>query len=230
MVPLSRWFKPPNEVFVNINKISVFDKIDRKDYDDMSESGFAGVKEFCAGDFIFRAGDPVCETGVVLEGSVNIESVDISGNTTIINNISAGQAFAEAYALCGTPLLGDVVAAVDSKILFLDMCKLLSSRNSSKKWYVTFLFNLLAVSAEKNLALSERIICSASKNARARVTSYLNFVSFKCNCKEFDIPFNRQQMADYLNLDRSALSKELGRMRKDGLISFRKNHFRIEGF
>lgn len=82
----------------------------------------------------------------------------------------------------------------------------------------------------KNLALSERIICSASKNARARVTSYLNFVSFKCNCKEFDIPFNRQQMADYLNLDRSALSKELGRMRKDGLISFRKNHFRIEGF
>lgn len=117
---------------MNINKISVFDKIDRKDYDDMSESGFAGVKEFCAGDFIFRAGDPVCETGVVLEGSVNIESVDISGNTTIINNISAGQAFAEAYALCGTPLLGDVVAAVDSKILFLDMCKLLSSRNSSK--------------------------------------------------------------------------------------------------
>ncbi len=90
-----------------------------------------------------------------------------------------------------------------------------------------FVTNLLSISAHKNLILSERGFHTAPKTIRGRVMSYLNSVSLQKRSREFDIPFDRQQLADYLNLDRSALSKELGKMQRDGLISARKNHFII---
>ena len=85
--------------------------------------------------------------------------------------------------------------------------------------------NLLSISANKNLALTGRSFHTAPKSARARIMAYLNTVSLQKRSREFDIPFDRQQLADYLNLERSAMSKELGRMRDEGLIRTRKNHF-----
>ncbi|MBR2807174.1 MAG: winged helix-turn-helix domain-containing protein, partial [Oscillospiraceae bacterium] len=85
------------------------------------------------------------------------------------------------------------------------------------------------ISAHKNLALSGRSFHTAPKTIRGRVMSYLNTVSLQRGSREFDIPFDRQQLADYLNLERSALSKELGKMQRDGLITVRKNHFILHG-
>jgi CRP-like cAMP-binding protein len=90
-----------------------------------------------------------------------------------------------------------------------------------------YIANLLTISAHKNLILSGRSFHIAPKTIRGRVMAYLNSVSLQKNSREFDIPFDRQQLADYLNLERSALSKELGKMQRDGLISCRKNHFTI---
>ena len=87
--------------------------------------------------------------------------------------------------------------------------------------------NLLQVSAQKNLALSRRIFNTSSKSIRGRLLSYLSNQAVLCNSKEFDIPFNRQQLADYLSVDRSALSKELGKMSKEGLIYVKNSHFRL---
>lgn len=86
---------------------------------------------------------------------------------------------------------------------------------------------LTLMTARKNLVLSRRIFCTSPRSVRERLLTYLSGQTLQCGSAEFDIPFNRQQMADYLNLDRSALSKELGRMRDEGLLSFRKNHFRL---
>ena len=86
---------------------------------------------------------------------------------------------------------------------------------------------LTLMTARKNLVLSRRIFCTSPRSVRERLLTYLSGQALQCGSAEFDIPFNRQQMADYLNLDRSALSKELGRMRDEGLLSFRKNHFRL---
>ena len=96
-------------------------------------------------------------------------------------------------------------------------------------WMMKFLRNLLNVSAHKNLTLSGRSFHTAPKTIRGRVMSYLNAVSLRKHTSEFDIPFDRQQLSDYLNLDRSALSKELGKMQREGLITVRKNHFILHG-
>ena len=94
-------------------------------------------------------------------------------------------------------------------------------------WAFQLFRNLLTISARKNLALSGRSFHTAPKTARGRIMAYLNTVSLQTHSRAFAIPFDRQQMADYLNLDRTALSKELGKMRNEGLIAFRKNRFEI---
>ena len=135
-----------------------------------------------------------------------------------------GQAFAETYAFCGEPLMVDVLAAADCEVLFLNTAAL-SRPHAEHSWQDRLLRNLLRVSMKKNLALSRRILCTAPKTVRGRLLTYLSGQAVQAGGMEFDLPFNRQQLADYLNLDRSALSKELCRMRDEGLLTFRKNHF-----
>lgn len=175
---------------------------------------------------ILHAGDRTERLGLVLSGSVTIESNDIWGNCTILSHVGPGQLFAETYALLPEEvLLVDVRANEDCCILFLKVGNLLQS--SSDTWQAAFIRNLLMVSAHKNLALSGRSFHTSPKSARARILSYLNSVALRKNASEFDIPFNRQQLADYLNLERTNMSKELGKMQREGILEFRKNHFRL---
>lgn len=118
----------------------------------------------------------------------------------------------------------DAVAAEDCEVLFLHTDALSDSRVPAEVRSV-LLRNLLAVSMRKNLSLSQRIFCTTPKTVRGRLLTYFSAQAAKAGGPEFDVPFNRQQMADYLNLDRSALSKELCRMRDEGLLEFEKNHF-----
>ena len=138
--------------------------------------------------------------------------------------MDAGQAFAETYAFCSDTLMVDAVAAEDCEVLFLHTGALSDSRVPAGV-RGTLLHNLLTVSMRKNLSLSQRIFCTTPKTVRGRLLTYFSAQAAKADSPEFEIPFNRQQMADYLNLDRSALSKELGRMRDEGLLEFEKNHF-----
>ena len=189
----------------------------------------AEEKTYNKGAGILHAGTFTERMGLILEGSVTIENNDMWGNRTILSHVGRGQFFAETYAyLPKEPMLVDVVANENCRILFLRIGSLHRSSLSDLPWVMTFVSNLLNISAHKNLALSGRSFHTAPKNIRGRVMSYLNTVSLQKGCSEFDIPFDRQQLADYLNLERSALSKELGKMQKDGLITVKKNHFRLQ--
>ncbi len=183
---------------------------------------------FSKGETIFHMGDLIHEMGVVLSGNVHIENVDLWGNKSILQNISIGQMFAETYVLCHEPLMVDVVCTADAEILLIDICALLQKENWQTSWYAKLHHNLFMCSLQKNLALSNRIFCTTSKTVRGRLFSYFSFQSVRAGSTEFTIPFDRQQMADYLNLERSALSKELGKMRNEGLIDFHKNHFSLK--
>ena len=108
------------------------------------------------------------------------------------------------------------------------MATLTDSRFSDKTWYKKILLNITKIAAQKNLSLSNRIFCTSSKTIRGRLSAYLSYMSVKNKSTTFQIPFNRQQLADYLNLDRSALSKELGKMQKEGLLEFYKNSFKLK--
>ena len=189
----------------------------------------AHEKSFQKGETLLIAGTITERMGLVLEGSVTIESNDAWGNRTIISHVGQGQVFAETYALLeNEPMLVDVTASEDCRVLFLRSGgRIQSLKNSLEPWALKYITNLLTISMHKNLILSGRSFHTAPKTIRGRVMAYLNSVSLQKHSREFDIPFDRQQLADYLNLERSALSKELGKMQKDKLIFCKKNHFLI---
>ena len=202
---------------------------------DLEEEEFCQLREcvpirccsYQKGEQIFRAGDKTREMGVVMRGTVHIENVDLWGNKSILSGAAEGEIFAESYALCREPMMVDVVAAEPSEIEFWDLKPLFEKENAEKSWHIKWTSSLLKAAAQKNLTLSNRIFCTTAKTIRSRLLTYLSAMSVKSGSTVFQIPFNRQQMADYLNVDRSALSKELGKMRKDGLLEFRKNKFRL---
>ncbi len=179
-------------------------------------------RDYQKGAVILRAGDPTARMGLLLSGGVTIESCDPWGKRTLLSHVGPGQLFAESYALLeGEPMQVDVCVSEDCRILFLSPAGL----RCAEPWAAKATQNLLSIAARKNLTLSLRSFHTAPKTVRERVTAYLNAEALRQHRREFDIPFDRQQLADYLNLDRTALSKELGKMRADGLLECRKNHF-----
>ena len=168
-------------------------------------------------------GDQIRELGVLLSGCIHIENHDLWGNKSILSQIDPGEIFAETYALCQEPMMVDVTAVESCEVLFLDVRLLQNPSYQSASWHGRLLSNLLQVSMQKNLLLSNRIFCTSPKTIRSRLLTYFSRLSVKCCSSIIQIPFNRQQFADYLNLDRSALSKELGKMQQDGLIEYHKN-------
>lgn len=186
----------------------------------------ASEREYVKDTVILQAGDVTDAMGLVLDGSVRIESIDIWGNRTILSHVGKGQVFAETYALVkDEPLLVDAVANQDCSILMLHIGRLGQGTHDAALWRLKLMSNLLTISMHKNLMLSGRSFHTSSKTIRGRVMSYLSSMSLHEGSDEFDIPFDRQQLADYLNVERTALSKELGKMQHDGLIDFRKSHF-----
>ena len=185
-------------------------------------------QEFKKGTFILHEGDRTDEMGVVLSGRVTIERADMAGNRTLLSGIEPGQFFAETFALFPQePLFVNAVAATDCDVLFFKLGGLYKLRASSEPWMLKFVTNLLAISSRKNLKLSARNFFTAPKTISERVMTFLKSVSVQKNSSEFEIPYNREQLADFLNLDRTALSKELGKMEREGLIEYNKNHFRL---
>lgn len=180
------------------------------------------------GDVILNAGSIVTDIGLVLSGSVRIEHTDLWGNKSILGITPAGGVFAESYAcIPNEPMMVDAIANEDCDILFINVpklfmpCSVCLSQNR-------LIQNLVMISAGKNLQLSRRSLHTSPKTIRGRLFSYFSQQVSAQGSRKIIIPFDRQQLADYLNLDRSALSKELGKMRNDGLIEYNKNTFEIK--
>lgn len=188
----------------------------------------AHEKSYEKEEVIFRAGDSVTEIGLVEEGSVNIVVNFYWGGSHIFGHIEQGRIFAETYAaIPGKELLGDVVAAEKCKILFLNMDKLLTTCQNGCAFHNRIVHNLIRISAMKNLNLSTRMMHTAPKSIRERLLSYFSEMAMESGNARFTVPFSRQQLADYLGVDRSALSAELSKMQRDGLITYHKNDFTL---
>ncbi|WP_343210456.1 Crp/Fnr family transcriptional regulator [Anaerolentibacter hominis] len=186
----------------------------------------AKYRQYAKGETILAAGIPVTSMGLVLSGSVRVENNDIWGNTSVLGNAVPGEVFAETYAcIPDEPLLVNVVAAEASKIVFLNMERLLTPCSRSCPHHSRLIRNLLTISSQKNLNLSRRIFHTSSKTIRGRLLSYLSFQAAYHGSRTFIIPFNRQQLADYLSVERSALSNELSKMQRDGILTVHRNEF-----
>lgn len=211
-----------------ISRTALFRGCSEEDILNMSERLDFRTGRYRKGDVIFAAGSIVTDIGLVLSGSVRIEHTDLWGNKSILGITPAGGVFAESYAcLPNEPMMVDAVANEDNEILFISTLRLFTpcpacvSQNR-------LIHNLVMISAGKNLQLSRRSLHTSPKTIRGRLSSYFSEQVSAQGSSQIVIPFDRQQLADYLNLDRSALSKELGKMRNDGLIEYNRNTFVIK--
>lgn len=186
----------------------------------------AEKKDFPKEAFVLRAGDTAESIGLVLAGTVLVIQEDIWGNRNILSKAGLGQTFAAAYACApGSRLNVSVVAETPVTVLFLNVKRILTVCPSACSYHSRIIRNLLGELAGKNLQFSEKLTHVGQRSTRSKIMSYLSAEALRLGTYELDIPFSRQQLADYLGVERSGLSQELGKMKKDGLLDYRKSHF-----
>ncbi|MCQ2433165.1 MAG: Crp/Fnr family transcriptional regulator [Clostridia bacterium] len=191
-----------------------------------------GVKKktYPAENYVFTAGETIEELTVLVRGALLVQRDDYWGNRSIINRILPGELFGEAYAIPGNgPMFHDVLATEDSTVLFFDVNKVMTVCSGTCPFHTRVIGNLLRALASKNRDLTRKIDHLAKRSTREKLIAYLSAESRKQNTPSFDIPFDRQQLADYLAVDRSAMSRELCRMKEEGMLRFRRSHFELLG-
>lgn len=188
----------------------------------------ARKKNYVSGEYILRRGDTVQEISILAEGRLYIQREDYWGNRSIVSDVRIGEVFGESYALPESgELMNDVVAAESSVVISIDCHKLLSPCSLPCPFHSTVIRNLVSILAGKNRMLVRKIGHLSERTTREKLLSYLSDEALGQKSGSIDIPFSRQQLADYLAVDRSAMSKELGKMRDAGLIETHKNHFEL---
>ncbi len=189
----------------------------------------AEKKDFPKEAFLLHAGDTAESIGLILSGSILVIQEDIWGNRNILSKAGPGQTFAAAYACApGSVLNVNVFAETPVTALFLNVKRILNVCPSACTHHSRIIRNLLGDLAEKNLRFSEKLTHMSQRTTRDKLMSYLSAEAQRLGTYEFDIPFSRQQLADYLGVERSGLSLELGKMRSEELLDFHKNHFALK--
>ncbi len=215
------------EKFINVLLASqLFSGISEHELRAMLSCLDAKIEEYPKGAFVLRAGDGVDAIGLMLLGSVLVIQEDVWGNRNILSKVGVGQTFGTAYACApGSIPNSAVVAETAVTVMFLNVRRILNVCSSACTHHNRIIRNLLGELAEKNLMINEKLTHMGQRSTRSKIMSYLSARAKQLGTYEFDIPFSRQQLADYLAVDRSGLSIELGKMRDEGLLDFRKNHF-----
>ena len=213
---------------INLANTQLFRGMEPSDIDEMLGCLMAKERTYKKGEIILQEGTITEQIGVVLSGMVIIELGDVWGNNSVLSSIDPGGVFAEAYACVpGEPLMVNVTAAEDTKVLLLNIGRVLEPCSKACPYHMRLVRNLLTLCAGKNLQLSRRVLHTGPKSIRKRLLSYFSECIKRTGSYYFDIPYNRQQLADYLSVERTALSNELSMMQRDGLIRYEKNHFDV---
>lgn len=209
-----------------LSRTELFDGIEEPEIASLLQCLAASRRSYRKGDVILAEGDATDHLGVVLSGMAIISTGDIWGNNSLLGHVGPGSVFAEVYAcLPGEPLRISVSAAEDTQVLFMDIARVLGTCPSACPFHARLIRNLLTVCARKSLQLSQRILHTSPKSVRGRLLSFLSEWAIRSGSRAFRIPYNRQQLADYLGVDRSALCSELSKMRREGLIDYQRSQF-----
>lgn len=208
-------------------KCKIFDGADKKDIPKIIRCLNTSTKKYSKGEIIFNEGDKAGLIGIVLSGNVQIVKDDFYGNRNLIAVLSTNDIFAEAYACAEVESLPvSAIAATDAEILFLDYRKITQSERSCN-YHHLIMGNLLKIVSNKNIMLNEKAQITSKRTTREKIMAYLSTYAKKSGSSEFHIPLNRQELADYLCVERSAMSAELGRLKADGKLQTKKNYFKL---
>ena len=180
------------------------------------------------GEYVLRQGEHLNDIIVLVDGNLHIQKDDYWGNRSILGQIAVGEMFGEAYVAPESgALINDVVAVNDSAAVFFDVRRIITTCSSACRFHAMVVQNLFIAISEKSRKLVQKLGHMSKRSTREKLISYLSEEAKLHNSSSFNIPFNRQQLADFLSVDRSAMSNELCKMRNEGLIEFYKNKFRL---
>lgn len=217
------------EKFIHVLKrTKLFAGVGEEDITAMLSCLGARLCTYKKGDYVLRQGERLDDILLLAEGSLHIQRDDYWGNRSILGHIEVGEIFGEAYVApeSGT-LLNDVVALTDCSVFFFDVKRIITTCSSACRFHTMVVQNLFFAISERNRGLVQKLGYMSRRTTREKLIAYLSEEAKRQNSAYITIPFNRQQLADYLSVDRSAMSNELSKMRDDGLLEFEKNCFRL---
>ena len=211
-----------------LKRTKLFSGVGNDDISTMLTCLGARLLTYKKGEHVLRQGEHLSDILVLAEGSLHIQRDDYWGNRSILGHIGVGEIFGEAYVApeSGT-LLNDVIAVEDSAVFFFDVKRVISTCSSACRFHTMVVQNLFFAISEKNRGLVQKLDYMSRRTTREKLLSYLSEEAKKQNSASITLPFNRQQLADYLSVDRSAMSNELCKMRDEGILEFEKNRFRL---
>jgi len=216
------------EFFPILEKCPLFDGVDSNDLSAMLACLNARVSSYQKNRVIFQEGDPAKYVGIILTGAAQIVREDYYGNRSIVARIEPAELFGESFACAGVASLPvSVTAAEDSQVMLIDCRRLTVSCTSACSFHSRIIFNLLQVVATKNLLFNQKIEITSHRTTREKLMAYLLIQAKQNKSSSFTIPYDRQALADYLGVDRSAMAVEISKLRKDGIIACEKSHFEL---
>jgi len=188
----------------------------------------AHTRSYQRGEVICPMGQPTDYIGLVLKGTILVEYQDAWGKRSLLTPVGTGKTFSEVFAFIPDESLPvSVVAASNCRVLRMQAGKLTQVCRQACTCHNQLISNLLRIMSQRSIDLMRRVFHTSHRTIRARLMSYLSLEAIKAGSRTFTIPYNRQQLADYLGVDRSALSNELGKMRREGLLETTKNQFKL---
>jgi CRP-like cAMP-binding protein len=211
-------------------KCPLFESIAEKDLTSLLNCLKAKRRKIEKGSFIFNVGDRVSSVGILLSGRLHIVADDFWGNRSIVSNVEPGELFGEVFAFSITEEIPiSVTAAIASEIVLIDYKKIITTCSSACVFHTLLIRNMLKNLAKKTFSLMQKMDFITQRTTREKLLSYLSSYAQNVKNDGFEIPFNRQELADYLSVERSALSAELCRMRDEEILTFNKNKFQLLG-
>ncbi|MFA9379471.1 MAG: Crp/Fnr family transcriptional regulator [Acetanaerobacterium sp.] len=211
-----------------LKSVTLFKGIDEADFQPLLSCLSAKTAHYEKGQTVFMSGSSIESFGIVLSGQVQVAQEDYYGNRSILANIGPGNLFGESFACADIKTLPvSVITTTGSDLLFINCRRLVSPCASACEFHRRLIQNMLNIVAMKNIALTQKIEFTSKRTTREKLLAYLSAEAQKAESNRFCIAFNRQELADYLSVDRSAMSAELGRLRDDGILTFNKNLFEL---
>lgn len=211
-----------------LKQVTLFQKIEEHELLLMLKCIGAKTIHYKKGQMLIMAGDKVSSVGIVLSGQAHVIREDMNGNQMIVTELQASDLFGETFAcveMNNSPVT--VMAMTDCEVMWIDYHCVITTCSSSCSFHTRLIGNMLRLMALKNLKLNSRLEVLSKRSIRERLLAYLALQAERSGNRTFQIPFDRSKLADYLCTDRSALSRELGKMRDEGILEFEKHKFKL---
>lgn len=214
--------------FEVLKTLDLFKGIDESELVPLLSCLSAKEAHYEKGQTVFLSGEKIECFGIVLSGQVQVVQDDYYGNRSIFAKIGTGNLFGESFACAETKTLPvSVITTIESDLLFIDCHRLAAPCANACAFHRSLIQNMLNIIAMKNISLTQKIEFTSKRTTREKLMAYISAEASKAKSNQFSIPFNRQELADYLSVERSAMSAELSKLRDDGILKFNKNQFEL---